>query len=138
MLHALEVCISTQKPYSSFCTGKIKQRPFNIVKIGLTRPRQELYERINRRVDEMMRKGLLDEAKKLYPYRQLNPLNTVGYKELFNYLDGTWTLDFAINKIKQDSRHYAKRQLTWFNADKCIQWFQPGKFTLEKIKDLKI
>lgn len=138
MLHALEVCISAGKPYSSFCTGKSKKRPFNIIKIGLNRPRPELYERINLRVDEMMQDGLLEEAQKLYPYRHLNPLNTVGYKELFNYMDGTWTLDFAINMIKQDSRHYAKRQLTWFNADKNIQWFQPDEFTIEKFKDLKI
>lgn len=138
MLHALEVCISAGKPYSSFCTGKTKERPFKIVKIGLNRPRPELYERINKRVDEMMQEGLLAEAQELYPYRHLNPLNTVGYKELFNYMDGTWSLDFAINMVKQDSRHYAKRQLTWFNADKSIHWFHPDEFSIKKIKDLKI
>lgn len=138
MLHALEVCISAGKPYSSFCTGKTKERPFKIVKIGLNRPRPELYERINKRVDEMMQEGLLAEAQELYPYRHLNPLNTVGYKELFNYMDGTWSLDFAVNMVKQDSRHYAKRQLTWFNADKSIQWFHPDEFSIKKIKDLKI
>lgn len=138
MLHALEVCISAGKPYSSFCTGKVKERPFRIVKIGLNRPRPELYERINKRVDEMMQEGLLAEAQELYPYRHLNPLNTVGYKELFNYMDGTWSLDFAVNMVKQDSRHYAKRQLTWFNADKSIQWFHPDEFSIKKIKDLKI
>lgn len=138
MLHALEVCISAGKPYSSFCTGKAKERPFKIVKIGLNRPRPELYERINKRVDEMMQEGLLAEAQELYPYRHLNPLNTVGYKELFNYMDGTWSLDFAVNMVKQDSRHYAKRQLTWFNADKSIQWFHPDEFSIKKIKDLKI
>lgn len=138
MLHALEVCISAGKPYSSFCTGKVKERPFRIVKIGLNRPRPELYERINKRVDEMMQEGLLAEAQELYPYRHLNPLNTVGYKELFNYMGGTWSLDFAVSMIKQDSRHYAKRQLTWFNADKSIHWFHPDEFSIKKIKDLKI
>ena len=125
MLHALEVCIETGKPYSSFCTGQKKQRPFNILKIGLNRPRPELYERINLRVDEMINQGLLKEATPLYPHRHLNSLNTVGYKELFRYFDGEWTLEHAIQMIKQDSRHYAKRQLTWFNADSEIHWFNP-------------
>lgn len=125
MLHALEVCIETGKPYSSFCTGQKKQRPFNILKIGLNRPRPELYERINLRVDEMINQGLLKEANPLYTHRHLNSLNTVGYKELFKYFDGEWTLEYAIQMIKQDSRHYAKRQLTWFNADPEIHWFNP-------------
>lgn len=125
MLHALEVCIETGKPYSSFCTGQKKQRPFNILKIGLNRPRPELYERINLRVDEMINQGLLKEASPLYTHRHLNSLNTVGYKELFKYFDGEWTLEYAIQMIKQDSRHYAKRQLTWFNADPEIHWFNP-------------
>ena len=125
MLHALEVCLETGKPYSSFCTGKKKQRPFRIVKIGLNRPRPELYERINMRVDEMINQGLLKEAMPLYEHRHLNSLNTVGYKELFRYMSGEWTLDYAIQMIKQDSRHYAKRQLTWFNADTDIHWFHP-------------
>lgn len=127
MLHALEVCIETGKPYSSFCTGQKKQRPFNILKIGLNRPRPELYDRINLRVDEMINQGLLKEATPLYPHRHLNSLNTVGYKELFRYFDGEWTLEHAIQMIKQDSRHYAKRQLTWFNADSEIHWFNPGQ-----------
>lgn len=125
MLHALEVSIQTGKPYSSFCTGQKKQRPFNILKIGLNRPRAELYERINLRVDQMMADGLLDEATPLYPHRHINSLNTVGYKELFRYMSGEWTLEQAIQMIKQDSRHYAKRQLTWFNADHEIHWFDP-------------
>ncbi|MEI6052286.1 MAG: tRNA dimethylallyltransferase, partial [Opitutaceae bacterium] len=87
--------------------------------------REELYERINCRVDEMMAEGLLQEAKQFYQYRQLNTLNTVGYKELYEYIDGNWTLEFAVNMIKQDSRRYAKRQLTWFNRDKEINWFHP-------------
>lgn len=125
MLHALEVCIETGKPYSSFCTGQKKKRPFRIVKIGLNRPRAELYERINLRVDEMMNQELLKEAMPLFEHRHLNSLNTVGYKELFRYMSGEWTLERAIEMIKQDSRHYAKRQLTWFNADPEINWFDP-------------
>ena len=133
MLHALEVSIATGQPYSSFCTGQTKKRPFNIVKIGLNRPRPELYERINLRVDQMVEEGLINEAEPLFPYRHLNSLNTVGYKELYQYMEGNCTLDFAIEKIKQDSRNYAKRQLTWFNADKEIHWFHPDES--EKILD---
>jgi len=125
IIHALEICSMTGKPYSDLRTGERKQRNFNILKIGLNRPRPELYERINQRVDEMMAEGLLQEAEQFYPFKQLNTLNTVGYKELYEYLDGTWTLDFAVNMIKQDSRRYAKRQLTWFNRDKEIKWFEP-------------
>lgn len=133
MLHALEVSIATGQPYSSFCTGQTKKRPFNIVKIGLNRPRPELYERINLRVDQMIEEGLINEAEPLFPYRHLNSLNTVGYKELYQYMEGNCTLDFAIEKIKQDSRNYAKRQFTWFNADKEIHWFHPDES--EKILD---
>lgn len=125
IIHALEICSVTRKPYSDLRTGRRKQRRFNILKIGLNRPRPELYERINLRVDEMMHEGLLQEAEQFYPHKQLNTLNTVGYKELYEYMDGNWTLDFAVNMIKQDSRRYAKRQLTWFNRDKEIHWFQP-------------
>lgn len=125
ILHALEICSMTEKPYSDFRTGERKERSFNILKIGLNRPRPELYERINARVDEMMAEGLLKEAEQFYSYRHLNTLNTVGYKELYEYMDGSWTLDFAVNMIKQDSRRYAKRQLTWFNRDKEIMWFHP-------------
>lgn len=125
ILHALEVCTITGRPFSEIRTGLRKVRPFNIVKIGMNRPREELYERINQRVIEMMNEGLLDEAKQFYKYRQLNTLNTVGYKELYEYLDGKWPLDFAINMIQQDSRRYAKRQMSWFNRDKEIAWFHP-------------
>lgn len=127
IIHALEICSMTGKPYSGLRTGQRKLRNFNILKIGLNRPRPELYERINARVDEMMAEGLLDEAKLFYEYKKLNTLNTVGYKELFEYMDGNCTLDFAVNMIKQDTRHYAKRQLTWFNRDKEILWFHPDE-----------
>lgn len=127
VIHALEICSMTGKPYSDLRTGQRKLRNFNILKIGLNRPRPELYERINTRVDEMMAEGLLQEAEKFYQFRQLNTLNTVGYKELFEYMDGNWTLDFAVSMIKQDTRRYAKRQLTWFNRDKEILWFQPDE-----------
>lgn len=125
VIHALEICYMTGKTYSSFRTQKKKERPFRIVKIGLTRDRAELYDRINRRVDKMMEQGLLEEARKVYPYRALNSLNTVGYKELFNYLDGTWELPFAIEKIKQNSRIYSRKQMTWFKRDEEIKWFHP-------------
>lgn len=127
MLHALEVSVATGQPYSSFCTGIKKERPFRILKIGLNRDRAELYDRINGRVDQMMEEGLLAEAQPFFPHRHLNSLNTVGYKELFNYMDGTWTLPFAVDMIRQDSRRYAKRQLTWFNADPSIHWFHPSQ-----------
>ncbi|MBK5721935.1 tRNA (adenosine(37)-N6)-dimethylallyltransferase MiaA [Dysgonomonas sp. Marseille-P4677] len=122
VIHALEVCLMTGKPYSSFRTNTKKYRPFNIVKIGLMRDREELYERINLRVDTMMNQGLLKEAEHYYPQRHLNSLNTVGYKELFNYLSGEWTLDFAVEKIKQSTRIYSRKQMTWFKRDKDIHW----------------
>lgn len=127
VLHALEICTMTGKPYSALRTGVKKQRNFNIIKIGLNRPRPELYERINQRVEIMMQDGLLDEARKCYPYKHLNALNTVGYKELYDYMDGKCSLEEAVQMIKQDSRRYAKRQLTWFNRDKDIQWFHPDE-----------
>lgn len=132
VIHALEVCLMTGKPYSSFRTNTKKPRPFNIVKIGLMREREQLYERINRRVDEMMLQGLLYEAKQYYPQRQLNSLNTVGYKELFKYFDGEWTLDFAIDKIKQNSRIYSRKQMTWFKRDKDIHWINLSETTKEE------
>lgn len=122
VIHALEVCLMTGKPYSSFRTQTKKERPFDIIKIGLTRDRVELYERINNRVDEMVSSGLIEEAERFYPQRHLNALNTVGYKELFKYLDGEWTLDFAIEKIKQSTRIYSRKQITWFKRDKEIHW----------------
>ena len=127
VIHAVEICRMTSKPYSSFRTHTIKSRPFRIIKIGLTRDREELYDRINRRVDQMMEEGLLEEARRVYPYRALNALNTVGYKELFNYLSGEWTLDVAIEKIKRNSRVYARKQMTWFKHDPAIQWFHPDE-----------
>ena len=122
VIHALEVCLMTGKPYSSFRTKTRKERPFKITKIGLMREREELYERINLRVDNMMKQGLLEEAQRLYPFRHLNSLNTVGYKELFKYFDGEWTLDFAIEKIKQNTRIYSRKQMTWFKRDEEINW----------------
>ena len=108
-----------------------KQRPFRILKIGLNRPREELYERINARVDQMMADGLLDEARSLYPHREQNALNTVGYKEMFAYLDGTWTLDEAVERLKGNTRRYARKQLTWFKKDPEMMWFAPDE--IEKI-----
>lgn len=125
ILHALEICSIIGKPFSEIRTGKKKQRPFNILKIGLNRPRPELYERINKRVEIMMADGLLDEARPFFVHRHLNTLNTVGYKELFEYFAGNWTLEFAVNMIQQNSRRYAKKQLSWFNRDENIHWFHP-------------
>lgn len=127
VIHALEICYMTGKTYTSFRTRSYKERPFNIIKIGLTRDRDELYDRINRRVDQMMEEGLLEEARNVYPHKQLNSLNTVGYKEIFKYLDGEWTLDFAIDKIKQNSRIYSRKQMTWFKRDEEISWFHPDQ-----------
>lgn len=127
VVHALEVCYTTGRPYSSFLTKERKQRPFSIFKIGLRRERQELFTRINKRVDAMMEEGMLDEARRLYPLRKENALNTVGYKELFRYLDGEWELPFAIEKIKRNTREYAKKQMTWFAHDLGIQWFHPSQ-----------
>ena len=128
VIHALEICYMTGKTYTSFRTQQKKQRPFRIIKVGLTRDRAELYDRINRRVDIMIEEGLLEEARNVYPYRTLNSLNT-GYKEMFNYLDGTWELPFAIEKIKQNSRIYSRKQMTWFKRDEEIQWFHPEQET---------
>jgi tRNA dimethylallyltransferase len=125
VIHALEVCLMVGKPYSSLRTNKTKERPFRIIKVGLTRDREELYERINSRVDSMMEQGLLQEARSLYPYRHLNSLNTVGYKELFEYMDGVSTLSEAVEKIKQNTRIYSRKQMTWFKRDKEITWFHP-------------
>ena len=146
IMHALEVCIQTGRPFSELHTGQAKKRPFNIVKIGFNREREELYDRINRRVLQMIDDGLEEEARGLYPQRELNALNTVGYKEMFNYFDGEWTRDFAIQMIQQNSRRYAKKQLTWFNRDTDIHWFHPNDhekvFELikktEEQKDIKI
>ena len=125
VIHALEICYQTGQTYTSFRKQERKQRPFRIVKIGLNRERDELYQRINSRVDQMMTDGLLDEAQSLYDKRSNNALNTVGYKEMFAYLDGTWTLDEAIERMKGNTRRYARKQLTWFRRDTEMQWFHP-------------
>ena len=126
LLHALEICIQTGKPYSSFHTQIRKERPFQILKIGLFRERQELYERINRRVDQMMEEGLEEEARRVFPFRKLNSLNTVGYKELFAYFSGETDRQQAIELIKRNSRRYARKQLTWFRGDESIKWMSPN------------
>ena len=125
VVHALEICTMTGKTYTSFRKREKRQRPFRIIKIGLNRPREELYQRINQRVDEMMQQGLLEEAKSLYPMRQMNALNTVGYKELFDYLEGRWPLEEAVERIKGNTRRYARKQLTWYKKDPQIHWFHP-------------
>ncbi len=136
VVHALEVCYTTGKPYSSFLTRKTLRcgasttqtadRPFRILKIGLERPREELFARINSRVDDMINSGLLHEAMTLLPHRYENALNTVGYKEMFNVLDGTWELPMAIERLKKNTRVYAKKQMTWFKHDTGVTWFHPN------------
>lgn len=125
IIHALEVCYQTGRPFSSFHTQQRAERPFHIIKVGLNRPRPELFDRINRRVDQMMADGLLDEARRVYPQRNLNSLNTVGYKEMFAYLDGQCTLAEAVERMKKNTRVYAKKQLTWFKREPDIRWFSP-------------
>lgn len=125
VIHAIEICRQTGLPYSFFRTKKQKERPFKIIQVGLTREREELYDRINQRVDQMIADGLVEEAKRVYPYHQYNSLNTVGYKELFSYFNGEWPLNAAIEKIKRNSRVYARKQMTWFKRDKGIEWFHP-------------
>ena len=123
--HAVEICIESGKPYSELRTATIKQRPFRIVKIGLTLPRQQLFDRINNRVCKMLDAGLVEEARRVYPKRHLNSLNTVGYKELFAWMDGEMEFDTAIARIQKNTRVYAKKQLTWFAKDPDIQWLTP-------------
>ncbi len=132
VVHALEICHMTGKPYSSFRKGVVKERPFRILRIGLRRERAELFARINDRVEEMMAKGLLEEARAVYPRRACNSLNTVGYKELFMYLDGEWELPFAVEKIKRNTRVYAKKQMTWFAKDEDTTWFHPDDYNAIK------
>lgn len=129
VVHALEICTMTGQTYTSFRRREKRERPFRIIKIGLNREREELYDRINQRVDEMMANGLLEEVKAMYPKRSLNALNTVGYKELFDYLDGKWTLEEAVERIKGNTRRYARKQLTWYKKDKQIRWFHPDEKT---------
>lgn len=127
IMRALEICETTGRPYSSFLKKQKRERDFKIIKIGLERDRDELYERINLRVDEMIRIGLEDEARQLYKFRQLNALNSVGYREFFDFFDGNITREKAIELIKRNSRRYAKRQLTWWGKNKDIRWFKPGQ-----------
>ena len=125
VIHAIEICRMTGKPYSEFRTNKAKPRSFHIIKIGLNREREELYARITARVDAMMQDGLLEEARKVYSFRNYNSLNTVGYKELFAYFDGIMTLEQAIEKIKRNTRVYSRKQVTWFKRDADVMWFSP-------------
>ncbi len=128
VLHALEICHSTGKTYTSFRVRACKPRPFNIIKIGLNIPRPRLFERINGRVDKMIAEGLVDEARELYPQRGLTALNTVGYNEMFKYFDGEMTLPVAIERMKKNTRVYAKKQLTWYKRDEEMTWFGPDDF----------
>lgn len=125
IVHALEVCYQTGRTFTSFRTATHKERPFRIAKLGLRRERADLFDRINHRVDQMIADGLLDEARRMLPYRHENALNTVGYKEMFQVLDGTWDLPFATERLKKNTRVYAKKQMTWFSKDTDIQWFHP-------------
>lgn len=143
VIHALEVCLMSGKPYSSLRTNSKKERPFEVVKVGFTRSRDELYNRINQRVDKMIEDGLIEEARGFYDKRHLNSLNTVGYKELFEYFDGNYSLDFAIQKIKQHSRNYARKQLSWFKRDKITNWINLSEidsnsdtYVIEKVLSL--
>ena len=130
-MHALEICYMTGRPYSSFRRKEKKERPFNIIKVGLRREREELYDRINRRVDAMVEQGLVEEVKGFMHLKEHNSLNTVGYKEIFKYLDNEWSLPFAIEKIKQNTRIYSRKQTTWYRKDMDIEWFHPND--IEKI-----
>ena len=123
VIRALEICIGTKKPYSSFLNKGKENRSFKTITVGLKADREIIYNRINQRVDIMMSDGLLDEVKSLLPYQNLNALNTVGYKEIFNHLNGEWTLEFAVSEIKKNSRRFAKRQLTWFKRNEDTLWF---------------
>lgn len=137
VLHALEICYQTGHTFTSFRTGKEKLRPFNIIKVGLNRPRPELFDRINHRVSAMMDEGFLDEVQRVLPFRNCNSLNTVGYKELFNYLDGDWDLDFALDRMRKNTRVYAKKQLTWFKRDESVCWFHPEEHSIcDRVHDI--
>lgn len=125
VVHALEVCYMTGRTFTSFRTGNKAQRPFRIIKIGLHRERPELFGRINERVGQMVELGLLEEAEGVLPFRSFNSLNTVGFKELFQYFDGDCTLDFSLDKIRRNTRVYAKKQITWFKKDESVRWFHP-------------
>lgn len=139
VVHGLEICHQTGLTYTSFRIREKKERPFRIIKIALNRNREILYDRINKRVDSMLEEGLEKEARQLYPFRHLNSLNTVGYKEMFNYIDGVWSLDEAVERIKGNTRRYARKQLTWYKKDDDIVWFDAAetekiiKFLVDKL-----
>ena len=126
VIHALEICYMTGRTYTSFRVRAKKERPFRILKVGLCRERADLFDRINCRVTQMADQGLVEEARRVLPFRHCNSLNTVGYKEIFQYLDGEWTLDFALEKIRRNTRVYAKKQMTWFKKDEATRWFHPN------------
>lgn len=126
VVHALEICYMTGRTYTSFRRNAHKERPFRIIKIGLQREREELYRRIGLRVDQMVEQGLIEEARRVLPFRDCNSLNTVGYKELFRYFDGEWDLDFALEKVKRNTRVYSRKQVTWFKKDGKVAWFHPS------------
>lgn len=136
VVHALEICYMTGRPYSSFRTNSQKERPFRIVKVGLRRERQDLFDRINARVDQMMQQGFLEEARRVYPLRELNSLNTVGYKELFRVLDGEWELPMAVERIKKNTRVYAKKQMTWYKHDADIHWLDADGASVDEVLSL--
>ena len=137
LAHCIEICITTGKPYSTLRTQTIKERPFRIIKIGLTRPRALLYARIDERVKQMIANGMVEEARRVYPQRALNSLQTVGYKELFAYFDGDYDLNCAIELIQQNTRHYAKRQMTWFRRDKEIHWLNADEAIETNIENIE-
>lgn len=131
VVHALEICYMTGDTYSSLRVNKVKERPFRIIKFGLMRERASLFSRINRRVDMMMQQGFMDEAQRVYHLRHLNSLNTVGYKELFNVIDGTWKLPMAVERIKKNTRVYAKKQMTWYKRDEDIHWLNADTMNVD-------
>lgn len=133
VVHALEICYMTGKTFTSFRTKSLKQRPFAIRKIGLRRERENLFERINHRVDVMMQQGFMEEALRVYPLRHLNSLNTVGYKELFNVISGEWQLPMAVERIKKNTRVYAKKQMTWYKKDDAVEWIDVDKMSVDDI-----
>ncbi len=133
VVHALEICYMTGRPYSSFRTNIRKERPFRIVKFGLRRERENLFARINARVDKMMEMGLLEEARRVYPLRELNALNTVGYKEMFKVIAGEWELPMAVERMKKNTRVYAKKQITWYRNDADIHWLDADKMSVTEM-----
>lgn len=135
LVHALEISLEAGRPYSSMLTGEKKSRPFRIMKFAIGHPREELFSRINRRVEVMMSQGLLEEVRRVYPHRELNSLNTVGYKELFAYLDGQWDLATAVARIQKNTRVYAKKQLTWLRRDLSVIWLDPSRPLLPQIME---